>query len=121
MQKIIKRFGKYTIYWLLSGLGLLVFLLGTDPLDLPLPVLLLPFVIFFIWVRNGILAVTVIATRIKSPSRKWRILANGTAAILVLTVTLQSLGQLSWRDILLILSLVVGVAFYFHKTDLMQN
>lgn len=119
MNKIVGVVGKYELLWLGSGIVLLGFLLGTDPLTLSLPILLIPFALFFIWVRSGILALGRFMTGHKKPGRKLRALAGGIAAVALLTLTLQSLGQLSWRDILLVLSLALGLGFYFYKTDLL--
>lgn len=103
---------------MISGLILIVFLVGFEPLKLPLPVLLLPFIVFAIWVRSGVMTLAMLLRHQAKPSRKVRVVATSIAAVLLLLVTLLSLGQLSWRDILLVASLVIGLMFYFYKTDL---
>lgn len=117
MYKIPKRLRKELLTWLVSGTVLLGFLVASQPLNLALPVLLVPFGIFFVWVRSGVLLVALLLKR-NGKGRKIKVVASSIAAVLLLIITLQSLGQLSVRDILLILSLVAVLALYFYKTDL---
>lgn len=118
MNKLPKALKRQVQIWMISGLVLIVFLVGFEPLKLPLPVLLLPFVVFGVWVRSGVMAFMMVLRNQSQPSRKVRVVASSIAAVLLLLVTLLSLGQLSWRDILLVASLVIGLMFYFYKTDL---
>ena len=118
MNKIPKSLRRPMIMWLISGGALILFLIGTDPLKLPLPLVLLPFAIFFVWVRSMVIILGMAPRRPASPSKKLKVVASSVAAVFLLVVTLQSLGQLSWRDILLVLSLVIGLGIYFYKTDL---
>lgn len=104
--------------WFISGFMLVIFLVATDPLALSLPVLLLPFGLFFIWVRNGIVGWRGVMHPQAPPGRKTRVVANSIAAILLLAITLQSLGQFSWRDLLLIAILSVALSLYIYRTDL---
>lgn len=118
MNKLPEALKRQVIAWFLSGGALIVFLIATDPLELPLPVLLLPFMVFAIWVRSGAIIVGMALWQQTKPSRKIKVVASSWAAVLLLVVTLQSLGQLSWRDIMLVAGLIFGLAFYFYKTDL---
>ncbi len=94
--------------------GLFLF---TEPLKLPLIVLFVPFVLFFVWVRS--LVLLVLRHIYKSASvRKRKAIASSIAIVWVLVVILQSLGQLSWRDIVIVISLMGILGFYFNKTDL---
>jgi hypothetical protein len=118
MNKLPKQLKRQVQIWWISGLALIVFLVGVEPLKLPLTLLLIPFIIFAIWVRAGAIVVGMAIRHQSKPSRKVKVIASSLAAILLLVVTLMSLGQLSWRDILLVGSLVIGLMFYFYKTDL---
>jgi hypothetical protein len=94
------------------------FLVSTKPLELSLPVLLIPFLLFALGIWSGAISLGMVWRKQQRPSRKIKVVASSLAAVLLLVVTLQSLGQLSWRDILLVVSLVLGLALYFYKTDL---
>lgn len=118
MNKLPRALKKQAIVWLVSGLTLIIFLIATAPLKLPLPVLLLPFIVFAVWVRSGTIVIGMLLRQQAIPSRKIKVIAGSLAAVLLLTITLQTLGQLSWRDILLVIGLVAGLSFYFYKTDL---
>jgi hypothetical protein len=118
MNKIPKALKKELVRWLVSGGAIIVFLVSTAPLKLPLPVLLIPFMLFVVWVRSGLIVIGMLLRKQTMPSRKIKVLASGAAAIALLVLTLQSLGQLSWRDISLIAALTIGLIVYFVKTDL---
>lgn len=104
--------------FILSVIGLAAFLVFTDPLQLPLPFLLMPFLLLFSSVRSF---VVILSRKLygTNANRRVRLLATGCALIVTFVIVLQSLGQLSWRDILLAGSLILAVAFYFTRTDLL--
>jgi hypothetical protein len=118
MNLLINKTAKQGLVWLVSGLLLAIFLLTTSPLDLALPVLLIPFGLFFVWVRSGVICLAILIRRKDTVSRKVRFAATSLATVSVLTVSLQSLGQLSWRDLLLIGALGGLLLLYFSKSDL---
>jgi hypothetical protein len=118
MNKISKGVKKVLLTWVGSGALLTLFLVATEPLKLPLPVLLVPFMVFAVWIRSGVILAGLLLRGKDRPGRKLRVVADSLAAVLLLVVTLQSLGQLSWRDILLVLGLAAGLSLYFYKTDL---
>lgn len=101
-----------------SGFGLLVFLLQTKPLELPLLALLLPFGLYLLWVRSSLIGLVVLARGSATASRKLRFSANGLAFITMLLISMQSLGQLSWQDLLLAAGLTGLLMLYFAKSDL---
>ena len=117
MSKFAKRLGRYFWWWLISGLTLIVFIVATNPLNLPLPVLLVPFAALLVWIRSSVIGISLLVSRLEQPTRKLRVSASALAAIILVIVTLQSLGQLSWRDLILTVSLVLGLIFYLAKTD----
>lgn len=119
MLKLTGKTRHYGVIWLGCSLLLFGFLLFTDPLKLPLPVLLIPFILLFVGMRCGVISAGMLIKSQEEPSRKLRIAASGGAAFVLLTLTMQSLGQLSWRDMLLIVGLVTGLTIYFNKTDLL--
>lgn len=118
MRMLINKTAKQGLVWLVSGLTLTVFLLTTSPLDLALPVLLIPFGLFFVWVRSGVICLAILIRRQTEVSRKVRFAATSLATVSLLVVSLQSLGQLSWRDLLLIVALSSLLLLYFSKSDL---
>lgn len=118
MNKIKSLLKPNGISIVVSGLILASFIIFTDPLSLPLTLLFLPFVLAFIFLRNVGL---VIASKLfgESSERKRRVVVVSITSILVLVLVLQSLGQLSWRDLIIVLGLIVGLVLYFSKTDLL--
>lgn len=94
---------------------LLAIFLFTDPYRLPLVLLVLPFLLFgmgcFISLKV-LLRFTPIA-----PGRRGVMAGILTAAIL-LVLLLQSIRQLSVRDLLILLALLSGVTFYVRRIDI---
>ncbi len=102
---------------LVSWLLLVACLVLTDPLRLPLAALLVPFGLFFVAVRSSLRLLLDQLYKRGSPA-KLRLVSTTISVILVFILVLQSLGQLSWQDILLTVSLITATLFYFNKTDL---
>jgi hypothetical protein len=105
---------------LLNGviaLGLLVLLLlTTNPYHLPIIALLLPFLLVFVITYE---AVFLIFSRspIRGHKHKQRLNAVVVAGGLVGLALLQSIRELSLRDLIIIVVLVLGLSFYLLRID----
>lgn len=92
------------------------FMLVTNPESLPLPLLVIPFLLLFAALY---LTARQFLGRFSANlgERPQKIVAFTLAGLPVLLIILQSIGQLSIRDLLITLGLVAGLIFYFRKTD----
>ncbi|MDZ7744338.1 MAG: hypothetical protein U5K77_01075 [Candidatus Saccharibacteria bacterium] len=103
--------------------GSVVMLLGiitlSNPNNVPLPLLILPFLLVFFIVYQ--IFSSILYRWFPNISRQFRgWLAIVSAILPVLLLILQSIGQLSVRDLLITLGLLGGLTFYFKKTDLLS-
>lgn len=96
----------------ISSIILLLILLNTDPQRLPAVVLIVPFALLFI----ALAAIIYVASGYLGLSRSVRFRAGmvGASAPVVIMV-LQSLGQLTPRDTLVIFALFALVYFYMSR------
>jgi len=98
----------------------IVFLLfATNPEQLPLPLLVLPFLLLFILLHT-LIGLLLKKRNSGSLSKNRKIVLVTLSALPVLILILQSIGQLSIRDFLILAGLGVGIVFYFVKTDQLQ-
>ncbi len=91
-----------------------IFILMTDPYRLPLPLLLIPFLLI------GISCYCFIKEFLRMAPisvRKRKFIAVVLTIIILLGVLLQSIRQLSIKDFLILLALLIGVAFYMRRMD----
>lgn len=100
--------------WLtvISSTILLLFLLNTDPKSLPSIALVVPFVLLF-----GILSIGIYKTFTLYglfAGRRFKAVLVG-AAIPVVLLVLQSLGQLTIRDVMAIAAFFIVVYFYMSR------
>lgn len=101
---------------MLTYLLIPIFMTVTNPETLPLPLLTIPFILVFaaLYMTVGLLLKKYFSNlRGKSPQA----VALTLSGLPVLLIILQSIGQLSIRDLLIIVTLIVGLIFYFRKTD----
>lgn len=98
---------------LLPFFALSIFLMATDPYDIPLPLLVVPFVLL----GFGIFKVVVAAagTLTKLSKARIRLIAGLITSLLLLVVLLQSIRQLSLKDFFLLLALLFGLTFYLRR------
>lgn len=101
-----------TIFLALIYMSLPVFLSLTDPAKLPLPLLVVPFlllfVIFFVTIRLAV----------KRLNRRKRLLVAAAGASLpVLLLVFQSIHQLTVKDVLIVLVLISVTMFYLSRAD----
>ncbi len=107
-------FRKHT-YYVVPLIALLLFLAFTDPQELSLPLLLVPFLLLF----------TVFFVIIHLLSRRMfqlkRINSTVTAFFLalfpVILLLLSSVGQISFADVAVVLLLFFGILFYLRRAD----
>lgn len=105
-----------------TGLALLtvspVFLLMTNPDQLALPLLLVPYILAFLTLfvlgRSFLQSVGLYE---KLSSYKRRIILGSAAFLPVLLLLLQSLHQLTMRDVALVVALGIGTTFYLLRAD----
>jgi len=106
---------KKVILILVPFIALTVMTLFTDPYKLPLFLLLFPFLLLglgsFVFL-NELLKTWPIS------NRKRRVMVAILTSILLLGTLLQSIRQLSVRDILILLALFVGLSFYLRRLDI---
>jgi len=90
----------------------------TDPGSLPLPLLVLP----FIWLFSVLFTTSwLILSRREGVHKKQAVLVSGAvASIPVLLAVFQSIHQLSIRDVLLSIGLVVLAAIYMLRADFIK-
>lgn len=107
--------------FLIKNLGLLLllafgplFLAFSNPEKLPLAMLVVPFLWLFAVVF--ILVLRLVRSRVGSKRRR-AIIAGTAAALPVLLLVLQSIHQLSVKDVLLVFVLLAAVGFYLSKVD----
>ncbi len=102
-------------------MGTIVILLNlmffmTTPESLPLPFLTAPFVLLFAGLYLSMQLVLANIARNLRP-KTGRGLSLAIAALPVLLLLLQSIGQLTPRDFVITVGLIAGLLFYFRKTD----
>ncbi len=111
------RIGKYCILLCVYAFGPL-FILTTNPEQLPLPLLVVPFIWLF-----GILFYSAkqLLKRFSSLSDKQSLIISGmTAALPVLLLLFQSIHQLTAKDVLLSVGLVGVAALYIFRADFIK-
>ncbi len=103
---------------LLYASGLL-FLMSTDPAQLPLVLIVVPFLWLFatlfatLWLVLGLLPAF-------QPHKRRLITAGSGSALPVLLLVFRSMHQLTIRDILLSVVLIAVAAFYVSRADFIQ-
>jgi hypothetical protein len=93
---------------------LLLFVLLTDPSHVPVPLLVIPFILLFVALYFSLCAVLTKYTSLQI-TRMRRVAASG-ASIGVITAALQSLGQLTLRDVIVAAALIAVGYFYIGRT-----
>jgi hypothetical protein len=95
-----------------SSIILLLLLLTTDPQKLPSIALVVPFVLLFISLASGFGFLVGLFGVSKKSRLRFGLLAG---AVPVILLVLGSLGQLTLRDVLVILALFVVAYFYMSR------
>ena len=99
---------------LLPPLFLLLFLLATDPYKLPLVLIVIPFLLVGLTVFLIVKSILGISPL---PETKVRLIAAIMTALATLLLVFQSLHQLSIRDFLIVVALLVGLTLYLRRID----
>lgn len=112
MKHISKR---ETIILIMLGM-LFLLLVSTDPEHLPLPLLISPFILLF---SVFYLSIKILLDRFwpNLGIRPRQGLSLSLAALPVLMLVLQSISQLTIRDLLITAGLISLLMFYFRKID----
>jgi len=107
--------GKKIIYLCATPILLLTFMFSTDPYRLPLVLLVIPFILLAVTVYQ-FASVGFQPAPVSAPKKKY--LSLIVSGLIVLLIILQSLHQLSIKDLLILLALLASVTFYVRKIDL---
>ena len=99
-------------------LVVLVFFISVNPEKLPLILLLLPFLLIFLVMYLSL--IFVLDTFFKIKSQPKRLIAFSVSIMPVLLLIIQSITQLTLRDVLLSISIVVIVVWYTIKLNVAQ-
>lgn len=93
-----------------------IFLFGTDPNSLPLPLIIAPFVLLFLVLY--IIAQVLVRRFLPKTKRSLRRgLGIIVAGLPVMLLVLESIGQLTARDFFIVIGLISLLVYYFRKTD----
>ncbi len=87
----------------------------TDPFSLPLVLLVVPFGLFAATIYQCSRAVL---RALRLSGRRTRLIASIITALLLLLALLQSIHQLSLRDLLIVLALLAGLTLYLRRIDI---
>ena len=95
----------------LGGL-LILFLTLTDPYRLPLPLLMVPFLLMTALIYK---MVGVVVRPLVRSDKRTAYLATVTTSLFMLVMLLQTIRQLSLKDFLIVGALFLGLAFYIRR------
>lgn len=109
-MKISKLLNRPT-YIVLTYLVLLIFLLTTSPAKLPIALLMLPLLLMFIGL---FMTVQLVLHRVmpKTARKRQNLYAAYAGGLPVFLLILSSVGQLTWRDVSLVMFLGLCLLFY---------
>jgi hypothetical protein len=96
-------------------LAVILFFVTVNPEKLPLVLLLLPFLLIFI--TSYLTLMLVLDTFFKIKTQPKRLIAFSVSVMPVLLLIIQSITQLTLRDVLLSLSIVVIIVWYTTKIN----
>lgn len=116
MSSLSQKLVRITLTGIVPIVFLVVLLLTTNPYHLPIVLLVLPFLlIFFITYQ----AISLVFSRSfqGSDKKKQRLNASMFAGAIVTLALLESIRQLSWRDLIIITVLIIGLSFYIRRVD----
>lgn len=112
-QKLVR-----TILIEILAIGLfIVLVLTTNPYRLPLALLVVPFVLIFIVFYQGLILVS-LKSKGEYQTKKQKLIATIFASSIITLALLQSIRQLSVRDLIIIIVLAVGLSLYLRRIDL---
>jgi hypothetical protein len=113
---MMKKPNRRLLVVVLLSIATLTYMFAANPGDLPLPLLVVPFLLFL--VIFYLVARWLLASFFSNLDRRTQKVAGLLLASLpVLLMVLQSIGQLSVRDLLIVFVLMAGLAFYLRRAD----
>ena len=92
---------------------LLLFITNVDPADKPLPYILVPIILFWIFVYA---LLNLLVLLLSESTKLKRIIIFATTSAIVFMLTISGVGGLSLWDITLVITLVFIMTFYFYRT-----
>jgi hypothetical protein len=119
MNSVIKQVQKLTTL-VLAWVSLPIFLLATNPEELPLPLLIVPFILLLacLYVTAKVF-LNIFFKDIDTGRRKT--MAAIFAVLPTLLILLASINQLTVRDTAIVLGLLVLLLFYLRRLDFLKN
>lgn len=109
----------HSIAMVFSYLILIVILLTTNPDNMPLPVITIPFIVIFLCLfLTADLIARYIFSNLKPKSRTK--ISMVLAVFPVLLIILQSINQLTVKDLIITVGLFLLLVFYFKKVDFIR-
>lgn len=93
-------------------LFVLVLMVSTDPFQLPIPVLTLPFILISI---GCFFSFRAFINSFHQTKQRSNLISGLMTSILLLTLLLQSIRQLSFKDVVILLALLSSATFYVHR------
>lgn len=114
MRKPISK--KYIIITAIGLLFMLLLFMFTSPTEMPLVILVVPFLVMFITIYAGA-KVVLGQTTLSGNKKRQTMIASASGALPVLLLIFQSIHQLTLRDVLVSISLVAAVVFYISRAD----
>ena len=123
LSKTLNKKNLRNICLALLYLSLPLFLLLTNPQNLPLPLLIMPVVLLFVIIYTTVyLAIFKKYKRLNKLSKTRIYVISGISALIpVLLIVLASIGQFTLRDIVLALVIVVCISWYLLKVDFLKT
>ena len=109
-MKFSKFIGRPT-YIALLYVGLFIFLSTTNPANLPIVLLMLPLLLLFLGLYLSILLALERVLQKTAPRRR-KLYAAYASGVPTFLLVLSSVDQLTWRDVTLVIFLVLCLLFY---------
>jgi hypothetical protein len=98
-----------------------LFILNTNPAQLPLPLLLIPFLLLFASLFTALLFIGKKTRLLRGiDHRKQYAIAGLLTALPLSLFVFQSLHQLTIRDVIIAISLVFATGFYISRADFLR-
>jgi hypothetical protein len=108
-MKKLKQIGLLLLPFFVLG----IFLMSTDPYNIPLPLLVVPFILVGFGIFRGL--TFTVSNLTKLSKTRIRLLAGLITSLILLVVLLQSIRQLSLKDFFLLVALLFGLTFYLRR------
>lgn len=103
----------------LLWVSLPIFLLVTNPDSLPLPMLIVPFILVLLALYKTTQTILSIGSTRLSP-KKIRLMSGTVAVLPTVLLTLASIGQLTVRDSAIVFGLLILLTFYMRRLDFLK-